>query len=485
MTTTTATAKLDHHPRWKRIVPAAYPFALIAVLCTNFLSRNGHDEQRIHEIAFLLAAGLVLVFARTTALTAFFDASRGGRALALFFACGAISATMAHTPAYAGVEVALFVLLLAVALAIADQVQRRGIPLIRTALQAIACVAVLHAVRIVVNYCASFALGTQLEPIDFAPGFTNYRFFNHTQTVLLPLLVLLYCITLHTSRLRHLWLALVSLWWFCIFATTGRGSLIGLAAGAVFAAVVLRRAAAAYLKAFVVTFACGIAMYVLFLVIIPVLAGHASFGAIEYAIERSKNDPASARFYIWGNALDLVRQHPWFGVGPMHFAHDAARFAMGAHPHDWVAQIGAEWGLPALLLLGFALLAGLRALVHTRARMSSIENGDVVLPALLTSGAAVLVDGLVSGLIVMPQSQLAIAMYLGLAIAWVRMNAPAPPRVAGVAMRCANALVLLAALSCLAGGVYADVALVTKDGTPNAAMNPGLRWPRLWERGFF
>ncbi len=487
MTTTTATAKLDNNSSWKRIVSAAYPLALIVVLGINFLSRNGHDEQRLHEIALLLATGLMLVFTQSAALTAFLGASWGGRALALFFAYGAVSATVAYAPAYAGVEVALFLLLLTIALAIADQIQRGGVPLMRTALQAIGCAAVLHAVRIVVNYCASFALGTHLEPIDFAPGFSNYRFFNHTQTVLLPLLVLLYCLTPLTSRLRYLWLAVVALWWLSIFATTGRGSFMGLAAGAVFAAIVLRRCAAGYLKAFALTFAGGIAMYVAFLVIVPVLAGVGSFGAFDNAIERSRSDPASSRFLVWGNALGLIRDHPWFGVGPMHFAHDAPLSRIAAHPHNWVLQIAAEWGLPSLLLLGFALFKGMRALVRSRTSMSSIECGNVVLPALLVAGAAVLVDGLVSGLIVMPQSQLAIALYLGFAIAWVRMSAPVaqPPYAAGAVTRCANVLVLLVALVCLAKGVYPDVVELMNDGTPNAAVNRGLRWPRLWELGLF
>ena len=487
MTTTTAIAKLDNHPGWKRIARAACLFALLAVLGINFLSRNGHDEQRIHEIAFLLAAGLVLVFTRSAALAAFLGASWGGRALALFFAYGAASATMAHSPAYAAVEVALFVLVLASALAVADQLQRGGIPLMRIALQVLGCATVLHAVRIVVNYGASFVLGNHLEPLDFAPGFSNIRFFNHAQTVLLPLLVLLCCLTPRASRLRYLWLALVSLWWLSIFATTGRGSLMGLAAGTAFAALVLRRSAAAFLKTFALTFAGGIAMYVVFLVIVPVLAGEGSFGAFDSALERSRNDPASMRFFIWKNALELIRLHPWFGVGPMHFAHDALRFRWAAHPHDWVLQIAVEWGLPALLLLGVALYYGMRALVRSRAAIASIEHGDVVLSALLVAGAAVLVDGLVSGLIVMPQSQLAIALYLGFAIAWVRMSAPAgrPPRAPGRAMRLANVLILLVAAVSLGGGVYADVVELINDGTPNAVANTGLRWPRLWELGFF
>jgi hypothetical protein len=171
----------------------------------------------------------------------------------------------------------------------------------------------------------------------------------------------------------------------------------------------------------------------------------------------------------------------------MHFAHDAARFRWAAHPHDWVLQIAAEWGLPALLLLGFALFQGMRALVRSRTAMASIESGNVVLPALLVSGVAVLVDGLVSGLIVMPQSQLAIALYLGFAIAWVRMSAPVEPlpRTAGGAIRLANVIILLVAMASLAEGTYADIVDVMHDGTPNAAANRGLRWPRLWERGFF
>jgi O-antigen ligase len=484
---TTATATLDNPSGWKRILPSAYLIALIVVLGINFLSRNGHDEQRIHEIAFLLATGLVLAFTRSAALMEFFGATRGGRALALFFVYGAASTTMAYAPGYARVEVALFLLLLATALAIAEQIQRGGIPLMRAALQVLGCAAVLHAVRIVVNYCASFVLETHLEPLDFAPGFSNIRFFNHTQTVLLPLLVLLYCLTPTGTRLRYLWLSLVSLWWLSIFATTGRGSLMGLAAGVIFAAIVLRRSALSYLKPFALAFASGIAMYVVFLTIVPILTGGDSFGAFGYALERSKSDPSTSRFQIWGNAFELIRQHRWFGCGPMHFAHDGLRFRAGAHPHDWVLQIAAEWGLPALLLLGFAVFRGVRALVRSRAAMSSIENGNVVLAALLVSGAAVLVDGLVSGLIVMPQSQLAIALYLGFAIAWVRMSAPAQPlpRATGGAIRLANVIVLSVALASLVAGTYVDIVDVMHDGTPNAAANRGLRWPRLWELGFF
>jgi hypothetical protein len=55
MTTTTIIAKPDNQPGWKRIAPAACLFASIVVLGINFLSRNGHDEQRLHDIAFLLA----------------------------------------------------------------------------------------------------------------------------------------------------------------------------------------------------------------------------------------------------------------------------------------------------------------------------------------------------------------------------------------------------------------------------------------------
>ena len=125
--------------------------------------------------------------------------------------------------------------------------------------------------------------------------------------------------------------------------------------------------------------------------------------------------------------------------------------------------------------------------MRSRVGISSIEGGNVVLPALLVGAAAVLVDGLVSGLIVMPQSQLAIALYLGFAIGWVRMSAPAerPSRTPGRTVRLANALILLVALVSLAEGVYHDVGELMNDGTPNAAANRGLRWPRLWELGFF
>lgn len=474
---------------WRAFASIGYPLALVFALTLNFLTRVGHDEQRIVETVFLALVGLAAFARPSRPLAGILAGGPGGFCLLAFFLLGAASATMAYLPRYASLEVSMFLLLLTVALESSVQFARAGMPAILVTLQAVGWACALNAVRIVVNYIGSFILGTELEPHDLTPGFTNLRFFNHTQTVILPLLVLLICLTPKAARLRVFWLALASLWWMILYATTSRGTMVGLAAGCVFAAVLLKREAVPYLKVMAFTAIAGIGFYFVFLEIVPVLAGHEPFGAFGSALDRSAEDPTSKRDVIWTNAFHLILQHPWFGVGPMHFAHDAARFQWGAHPHDWVLQIAAEWGVPALLCLGCALYFGVRALAGTRARIALVDGGGLMLAALLLTGAAILVDGLVSGLIVMPQSQLAIALYLGLAFAWYRMVTPATPRPEpGTALLVANGALMLAAVAGIVWGVYPEM-LNVMDNLPATpaieALNRGRRWPRLWDIGFF
>jgi hypothetical protein len=52
-------------------------------------------------------------------------------------------------------------------------------------------------------------------------------------------------------------------------------------------------------------------------------------------------------------------------------------------------------------------------------------------------------------------------------------------------MRLANVLTVLVALVTLVEGTYPDIVDLMNDGTPNAAVNKGVHWPRLWEAGFF
>lgn len=167
----------------------------------------------------------------------------------------------------------------------------------------------------------------------------------------------------------------------------------------------------------------GLLAYLFFYAAIPLLRGLEPFGLLVTTAERTIENPTSGRLQLWIRALEMVGEYPWLGAGPLHFAHYGRDLQTGASPHDWPLQMGSEWGMPALFLLCGVLALAVLKLWQLR-KIVSVKDQDT-LTAWLVTGLAILVDGLVSGLIVMPTSQLWIALYVGCAWGWTYSLSPA------------------------------------------------------------
>lgn len=460
-------------------------FALLA----NFVWMSGHDQQRVFEIGALLVAGCAILFLRPTKPASLWT-SLANRSLAAFFVLGVLGSITAFAPRLAFCEVSMLFLLYMWSLMLAEEIADRGAPALLRLLQALGAVSTLFASQFAIAYVGSFSTGMPLDNADLTPGFSNIRFFNHTQTSTLPLLILLCCPTRKVAKLRWLWWAVTTYWWMALFATTGRGTLVGIAAGCVVVALVARKRAWPYLRTVILTATLGVLAYFLLLTIVPALLGVAGMNSFTFAIERTAADPTSARTPLWHLAIALIKEHPWFGVGPMHFAHYTGHLHIAAHPHDWLLQIGAEWGIPALLCLLAALALAVRALLRAGARIARDDvDNQAIFCALVAGAVAILVDGLVSGIFVMPQSQLAVALYLGCAIGWQRSVSPAV-RVAAPsgAWRLAGGACIVAAMAGVIVGAWPEALakLRNEELTPaEQALNSGDQWPRLWKAGHF
>jgi len=463
---------------------------LCLALFLNFILVRGHDRQRLVEVATVLSGGAIVLLAYPAVWARLF-AGHAGKALMAFFALGILGTATAFSPRLAAFEVANLFLLYVAGMTTAEELARYGQRGLRLILTCMAAACVLYACLFVVVYIGSLSLHIPLELADFTVGFNNFRFFNHTQTSTLPLLVLLCCLTPRTSKLRWLWLVLTTYWWMALYVTAGRGTMVGMAAGCVVAAAVARQGAGQYLRQMVLTAVLAIVAYYIFLVAIPPLFGIEGMHSFSDTLNRTAADPTSARTYLWHRATSLIVQHPWLGVGPMHFAHHAGDIHLGGHPHDWLFQVGAEWGLPGLLCLLVALGLGLRALVRTGWRVPAADTDNKnIFAALLVGAVAILVDGLVSGIFVMPQSQLGVALYLGCAFGWQRYVAPqetqAGPR---RAIRVVIMTSVVAAMVAVVVAVWTDAPARWRgdEMTPaqQAANTGNLLSPRLWTAGFF
>jgi O-antigen ligase len=134
-----------------------------------------------------------------------------------------------------------------------------------------------------------------------------------------------------------------------------------------------------------------------------------------------------SRMSLWRDAWHAILSEPLWGIGPMQFA--AARHAnpVGAHPHNLLLQIAAEWGLPVATLMAAAVVAGLRSLRFTvRAAPGFWKEGDWTLTdpklgaALFMGCIAALIDAQFSGNAVMPVPQVWLAVLIGWAVAFGR-----------------------------------------------------------------
>lgn len=478
------------------LTTGTHPSALLrmrftALLClallANFMLVAGHDHQRLVQIGTVLLGGSIALVERKTLASLF--SGRPGMALAAFFALGILSTAAAFSPRFAAFEVANLFLLYVLATMVAAEIARNGQPALLLVLRCLGGMCAFYVFLFVVAYVGGLSLGIPLALDDFTTNFSNIRFFNHTQTSTLPLLILLCCLTRRASRVGWLWTAVAAYWWMALYATAGRGTLVGMMAGCAVAAVLARRRAVPYLRHVAMTAALGLVAYFFFLTVVPALLGAAGMSSFSSTFQRTAADPASGRMLLWRLAAALIEQHPWLGVGPMHFAHHAGYLHIGAHPHDWLFQVAAEWGLPAFACLLAALAYGLRALLRSGARVRDDDGANqAIFAALLTGAVAILVDGLVSGIFVMPQSQLAVALYLGCAIGWHRIAGPAPTAVPGGVRYGVSAVCIVAAMAGVVAGAGPDAGarLRSEDPTPaQQAVNTGSQWPRLWKAGYF
>lgn len=468
----------------------SFTIAVMVALAANFIWASGHDQQRCIELVILgLALAVALARGALSRAAQAFTPPQAVLCLT-FLALGAASTVFSVSPGHALAEWSMFVLLGLASLVIAAEVAAAGTPGMYRLLPILAAICALYALRLLLAYGAALAAGVQLNFQTLAIGFSNARFLNHAQTALLPMLVLL----ARPRALRmpaRLCFTLAAFWWALVFVSEARATVLALLIGAGVAWLLLRRRAQRWLLTLAASALAGLLVYAVLFIAVPLAFGMSPLGAPDNILARSAADPVSGRQFLWTRALALIVRHPLLGVGPQHFAHFGSDLQTGAHPHDWLFQIATEWGVPALLCLLALLLMGARALKDAMERIGPADAAQHDVAATLVAAlAAILVDGLFSGVLVMPQSQLAIVLVFGMAIGWVRSLEPAP-LAAATPRRPERYLAPL--LGVLALGIA--LAVIGPDlgrkweGAPldaqEQAHNRGTHWPRLWEAGYF
>jgi O-antigen ligase len=371
-------------------------------ICAPF---SGHDLQRAMQIAIGCCA--VLYGVSVTPREPLVDRHTGW-GLALIIALGLLSSALAHQPLWALTEMALFVSCAAIAVAFALLRRHGGDSLDRVLILIVVLLCLIKAIQYLYAGALAFTSGAQtLDPDLFLSGFSNKRFYGQFQTFTLPLLALPLLIPTTSRALRGAVFALLCVWWLIAISGGTRGTWLGMGVAGFLLAMLGpwgRRWMGWQLAAVV----GGLLLYWL---VFTVLADYVGIVLSSGAGDRLTTS-LSGRGPIWWQAWHMLVERPWLGFGPMHFADIANKIA--AHPHQSVLQWASEWGVPSALCVAvLAWRSGWATLGVLRERARSAERVDLLRLCLFAALVGALVQSMVDGVIVMPNSQVWLALVIG------------------------------------------------------------------------
>ncbi|ARA93005.1 hypothetical protein AWN76_007430 [Rhodothermaceae bacterium RA] len=372
-----------------------------------------YDGRRLAQLAVLGILAVTLAL-RRSARDVWFDvfstlpaAARWGAGLVL--ALGLASAAQAALPRYALLEVGHLVLLAVLSMAVAGGVRELGERADKL-LVGFLCLSVgLYLIRFLVGYAAGVMGLMPLWP-EGTLGFSHVRFFNQIQTWTLPLLALpVFLLSTERRGLRVISAGMLWMWWMLLFASGGRGTLLATVSAMFFVALVYGRRARYWLRVQGVAALAGLALYALLFKGI----GHAGQSIMDRTLTSD-----SGRLELWAHAWAAVVEAPLLGIGPMHLAYYPDRVE-NAHPHNVLLQWMAEWGSVATVLLVVLVFWGLWAWVR-QGRRQVYSHRDLhrwpVRIAITGSLVAASIHALLSGIVVMPVSQMLMVVVVGWAL---------------------------------------------------------------------
>jgi putative inorganic carbon (hco3(-)) transporter len=369
-----------------------------------------HDAQRLVSLA-LLAIVLTYAALNTLGTSNFLPVPKNMRiAFYCLLALAVISSALSHYPRHAVLEVSIFASLCYVALFTAELCHDNKEKLIKQFVYVLWISLLLYMFGVYVGYIVAFINKTPMQWPQPLIGFTSIRSFNQYQLWSIGLIALpLLAFDIKQSTKRWLMVAL-TFWWVLLFYSASRGVLVAWLVGMILTTLIYKKLAWPFLKLQMVSISTGFVAYYALFKLLPSLQQQ------SVALRTVLRDSTSDRIELWDICIKMMEYHPFVGVGPMHYYWYTK---VGTHPHNSVLQLGAEWGIPATLIM--LCIAGYGFYCWYK---KFNANAIILLPKLechlsiilfftiITNAAYSLVDGV----IVMPISQVLMFTIIGMMI---------------------------------------------------------------------
>ncbi len=452
------------------IVAASLPLYL---WCT----KDWHDQQRVSQIAVFslcLLASICLFTSRPAAYPIIGPMPRW--CMTALLAAGVVSAMLAENTLWALTEVSLVVSSVALGEFFAFSRRNIGKALDKMLIHTIIIIATCLLVLFFVIY--DLMLSKELVPFSAHKtlwGFSNPRFFGQFLALTLPLIIFpLLCEG--TSRNEAVAVSiLTALWWTAAITSASRGLALAMIAAGVWLS--LTGSAGRRWTMLQVRFAAiGLLIYLILFSAIPAWLGI----EVRAHVSERLTTSLSLREVLWKQAIEMTLERPWLGFGPMHFADHYN--AVAAHPHQALLQWASEWGIPAALAVtALVLLAAQKTFRVLRTTADSRTSPDTLRVCLSGSVAAALTLSMVDGVLVMPVTQVWLAILGG----WLLGLHPvaSPPKSPLHLLRGTWILVQALAVMLLLGVVFRDLHGLAANNTRFVENFHAPLQPRFWLQG--
>ena len=456
------------------LLAAWFVYLLIAPTRGFFWIDAWHNEQRAVQSILLAATGVIAVVLpgfRAT-LVPRSGVAYAVWAMAVIAAASALHATLVW-PAFA--ELSLHVMLAVLAVITAASVRRDPAGFSIWLRRACVLLALVHVIGIAARYIGMLALQRPVSVEVLLLGYANPRFPTALYALLLPFVAAFVKDVRERAAFRYVAFGSLTLLWSINMALGTRAIWFAYAlAVPLMLLLVGWQRIKPVATALATSALSGALVYYALFIAIPAWLGLGS--ALQSRMDQLTT--LSARGQLWEQSWQAMATEPLLGLGPMNFAALGDSFA--AHPHNWILQLGTEWGIPALLLALWVLWRLGREFWRSQ---SAAKRDDSDLVAPLAATVIGLAYGLVDGNLVMPVSQTVFAFSFGVALGYAFAAAAAGAPADRVRVALGAACVLASALCLLA---YVLVTLPQQAASEAAwrrtSQHPNFA-PRFWQQG--
>ncbi len=234
------------------------------------------------------------------------------------------------------------------------------------------------------------------------PGFSNVRFFSDYQSFLLLILPFALLKLSSPGWARAMGTAIIGIFFSLALISGSRSLIFSHLFTHTFLWLTFRSQYNQLLLLQAKSWIVGLIIFLFLTKLLPLLiAGEPSSNLVVSDIDRTDS---SNRILLWELSWEVIKSHPWLGIGPMHFA-DLPN-SIAAHPHNLIMQFATEWGGPATgVIIGLITLHLKSRITHLKSQ-NGVETDTTMQLALSSAGIALIIQSMVAGTLNYPISQM-------------------------------------------------------------------------------